>query len=163
MHVNVVARHGLITMNSHAETRANAHLSLSCSLLVRHRARPLLRIVEQPPEKSVYKRNLKPNPTLQLVEEELGMESNLYIAPVLIRCDTLEEKNKLLTGNKPVKVRAPLQLAGNSSLVMKRSTLTSPPSPHFANAAGRARARCFIPKAQDHGHLAPTGRVALCH
>lgn len=68
------------------------------------RARPLLRIVEQPPEKSVYKRNLKPNPTLQLVEEELGMESNLYIAPVLIRCDTLEEKNKLLTGNKPVKV-----------------------------------------------------------
>lgn len=70
------------------------------------RARPLLRIVEQPPEKSVYKRNLKPNPTLQLVEEELGMESNLYIAPVLIRCDTLEEKNKLLTGNKPVKVCA---------------------------------------------------------
>jgi hypothetical protein len=92
------------------------------------------------------------------------MESNLYIAPVLIRCDTLEEKNKLLTGNKPVKVRAPLQLAGNSSLVMKRSTcLTSPPSPYFAGAAGRARARCFIPEAQDHGHLAPTGRVALCH
>jgi len=68
------------------------------------RSRSLLRIVEQPPEKSVYKRNLKPNPTLKLVEEELGMESNLFIAPILIRCDTLEEKNKLLTGNKPVKV-----------------------------------------------------------
>ncbi len=45
---------------------------------------------------------LTSNHDSQLVE--LGMESNLYIAPVLIRCDTLEEKNKLLTGNKPVKV-----------------------------------------------------------
>ena len=32
------------------------------------------------------------------------METNLYIAPILIRCDTLEEKSKLMTGNKPVKV-----------------------------------------------------------
>jgi ankyrin repeat protein len=66
--------------------------------------RPMLRIIEQPPEKSVYKRNLKPNPTIQLVEDDTNMESNLYIAPVLIRCDTLEEKPKLMTGNKPVKV-----------------------------------------------------------
>jgi len=64
-----------------------------------------LRIIEQPPEKSVYKRNLKPNPTVQLVEdEENSMETNLYVAPILIRCDTLEEKSKLMTGNKPVKV-----------------------------------------------------------
>ena len=53
----------------------------------------------------MYKRNLKPNPTVQLVEdEENSMETNLYIAPILIRCDTLEEKSKLMTGNKPVKV-----------------------------------------------------------
>eukprot|EP00005_Dracoamoeba_jomungandri_P001909 CAMPEP_0174262112 /NCGR_PEP_ID=MMETSP0439-20130205/12777_1 /TAXON_ID=0 /ORGANISM="Stereomyxa ramosa, Strain Chinc5" /LENGTH=807 /DNA_ID=CAMNT_0015346753 /DNA_START=226 /DNA_END=2649 /DNA_ORIENTATION=- len=65
----------------------------------------LLRIVEQPPEKSVYKRNLKPNPTVQLEDnEDISMESNLFVAPVLIRCDTLEEKPDLLTGNKPVKI-----------------------------------------------------------
>ncbi|KAL6072068.1 26S proteasome non-ATPase regulatory subunit 10 [Balamuthia mandrillaris] len=65
----------------------------------------LLKIVEQPPEKSVYKRNLKPNPTVQVVEEEeASSEQNLFVAPVLLRCDTLEEQPKLMTGNKPVKV-----------------------------------------------------------
>jgi hypothetical protein len=63
-----------------------------------------LQIVEQPPEKSVYKRNLKPNPTVMIVGEQKYLEGNLYIAPTLIRCDTFTEEDKYLTGNRPVKV-----------------------------------------------------------
>jgi len=66
-----------------------------------------LKIVEQPPEKSVYKRNLKPNPMVQLVVDESKGgkdDSQLYIAPTLIRCDNHEELPKLISGNKPVKV-----------------------------------------------------------
>eukprot|EP01090_Pellita_catalonica_P004536 TRINITY_DN1435_c0_g1_i3.p1 TRINITY_DN1435_c0_g1~~TRINITY_DN1435_c0_g1_i3.p1 ORF type:complete len:828 (+),score=129.19 TRINITY_DN1435_c0_g1_i3:53-2536(+) len=62
-----------------------------------------LRIVEQPPEKSVYKRNLKPNPMIQVVGEDDQMDANLHVAPVLLRCDNGEEKPKLMTGNKPLK------------------------------------------------------------
>eukprot|EP01088_Endostelium_zonatum_P006170 TRINITY_DN1827_c0_g1_i1.p1 TRINITY_DN1827_c0_g1~~TRINITY_DN1827_c0_g1_i1.p1 ORF type:complete len:710 (-),score=220.03 TRINITY_DN1827_c0_g1_i1:288-2417(-) len=69
-----------------------------------------LRLIEQPPEKSVYKRNLKPNPMVQLIDSTpssssaLSKDPSLFIAPILIRCDTLEEIPKLLTGHKPVKV-----------------------------------------------------------
>jgi len=87
------------------ETETSLHPLLAPSPAYVSQKRWNVRIIEQPPEKSVYKRNLKPNPTVQLVEdEENSMEANLYVAPILIRCDTLEEKPKLMTGNKPVKV-----------------------------------------------------------
>eukprot|EP01089_Gocevia_fonbrunei_P015132 TRINITY_DN4342_c0_g1_i1.p1 TRINITY_DN4342_c0_g1~~TRINITY_DN4342_c0_g1_i1.p1 ORF type:complete len:674 (+),score=119.59 TRINITY_DN4342_c0_g1_i1:677-2698(+) len=78
-----------------------------------------LKIVEQPPEKSVYKRNLKPNPMIQLVGDEDNKEPNLYVAPILLRCDTLEEKPKLMTGHKPIKV------APGRVVVFRRLKITS--------------------------------------
>lgn len=48
-----------------------------------------LQIVDQPPEKAVYKRNVKPNPSVQLVGEHMGVrEGELFVVPILLRCDT---------------------------------------------------------------------------
>ncbi|PRP88434.1 hypothetical protein PROFUN_03151 [Planoprotostelium fungivorum] len=63
-----------------------------------------LQIVEQPPEKSVYKRNLKPNPMVMLAGDQRNNDGNLYIVPRLVRCDTFKEEPKFLTGNLPVRV-----------------------------------------------------------
>lgn len=61
-----------------------------------------VQIVEQPPEKSVYKRNLKPNPAVKLVGDESKVEGPIFVAPVLVRCDTQQDMPKL-TGNSPIK------------------------------------------------------------
>eukprot|EP01117_Protostelium_nocturnum_P010064 TRINITY_DN3590_c0_g1_i1.p1 TRINITY_DN3590_c0_g1~~TRINITY_DN3590_c0_g1_i1.p1 ORF type:complete len:809 (-),score=201.18 TRINITY_DN3590_c0_g1_i1:68-2494(-) len=63
-----------------------------------------LQIVEQPPEKSVYKRNLKPNPMVMIVGDQRHNDGNLYVVPRLIRCDTFKEEPKFLTGNRPMRV-----------------------------------------------------------
>ena len=67
-----------------------------------------LRIVDQPPEKSVYKRNLKPNPTVHVVGRPttLAPEDELYLMPKLIRCDTQQEVPDKLSGHAPIKVSA---------------------------------------------------------
>lgn len=62
-----------------------------------------LQILEQPPEKSVYKRNLKPNPMVVINGEQIN-DNNLYVVPVLVRCDTFSEEPKYLIGNRPVRV-----------------------------------------------------------
>jgi hypothetical protein len=63
-----------------------------------------LQIVEQPPEKSVYKRNLRPNPMVAVVGENIPNDGTLYIGATLVRCDTFTEEHKFLTGNKPIKL-----------------------------------------------------------
>jgi hypothetical protein len=63
-----------------------------------------IQIVEQPPEKSVYKRNLKPNPMVMLVGDQRQNDGNLYVVATLLRCDTFAEEPKYLTGNRPVRV-----------------------------------------------------------
>jgi len=63
-----------------------------------------LEIVEQPPEKCVYKRNIKPTPTVMIIGDNTNIDGNIYVVPTLIRCDTFEEETKLITGNRPVRV-----------------------------------------------------------
>eukprot|EP01114_Cavostelium_apophysatum_P016722 TRINITY_DN4814_c0_g1_i3.p1 TRINITY_DN4814_c0_g1~~TRINITY_DN4814_c0_g1_i3.p1 ORF type:complete len:804 (-),score=200.33 TRINITY_DN4814_c0_g1_i3:47-2458(-) len=63
-----------------------------------------IQITEQPPEKSVYKRNLKPNPMVMLVGDQKLNDGTLYVSCGLIRCDTLQEEPKFITGNRPIKV-----------------------------------------------------------
>mmetsp|Transcript_14131 Transcript_14131/g.15632 ORF Transcript_14131/g.15632 Transcript_14131/m.15632 type:complete len:971 (-) Transcript_14131:88-3000(-) len=63
-----------------------------------------LEIVEQPPDKCVYKRNVKPTPTVMIVGDNSNFDGNLYVVPTLLRCDTFEEEPELITGNKPAKV-----------------------------------------------------------
>lgn len=58
-----------------------------------------IEITEQPPERCVYKRNVKPHPTV-IVRGKSGRH-DVYIHPVLIRCDTGEVVDYLLA--KPVK------------------------------------------------------------
>jgi ankyrin repeat protein len=65
-----------------------------------------LQFIDQPPEKCVYKRNVKPPPVLMVSGEQGPNDGNLYIIVNLIRCDTFQEAPTLLTGNKPVKVTA---------------------------------------------------------
>lgn len=76
-----------------------------------------LRIVEQPPEKSVYKRNLKPNPRVMVVGEGPDNDEKLVIVPLLCRCDTQEILEDKLVGNTPVVV------TGGSMAVFKRLKL----------------------------------------
>jgi hypothetical protein len=63
-----------------------------------------LDIVDQPPEKCVYKRNIKPNPTISIAGDMSNNDGNLYVVPVLVRCDNFACEPKHLTGNDPVKV-----------------------------------------------------------
>eukprot|EP01116_Phalansterium_solitarium_P021648 TRINITY_DN6812_c0_g1_i2.p1 TRINITY_DN6812_c0_g1~~TRINITY_DN6812_c0_g1_i2.p1 ORF type:complete len:758 (-),score=235.05 TRINITY_DN6812_c0_g1_i2:662-2836(-) len=62
-----------------------------------------VQIVEQPPEKSVYKRNLKPNPAVMIVGGGTGggADEQLYVVPLLVRCDTLADEPRFLTGATP--------------------------------------------------------------
>jgi len=63
-----------------------------------------LQIVEQVPSQSVYKRNLKPNPMVMVVGDTSLNDGRLFIVPVLMRCDTLTEEPKFLSGNSPVQI-----------------------------------------------------------
>lgn len=63
-----------------------------------------LQIVDQPPEKAVYKRNVKPNPSVLLVGENDPQEGELFVFATLIRCDTFAEEHRFLTGNKPLPI-----------------------------------------------------------
>jgi len=64
-----------------------------------------IQIVEQPPEKSVYKRNLKPNPSIMVIGDISPSPQYEYkAAVVLIRCDTFQEEPRYLTGDKPVSI-----------------------------------------------------------
>lgn len=59
-----------------------------------------IEIIEQPPDRCVYKRNIKPPPTIRILGSYSG--NDLYVLPVLIRCDTREELP--LINALPVKV-----------------------------------------------------------
>jgi len=63
-----------------------------------------IEIVDQTPEKCVYKRNIKPNPTISVVGDMSNNDGNLYVVPVLVRCDNFAVEPKHLIGNDPVKV-----------------------------------------------------------
>ena len=59
-------------------------------------------IIEQPPERTVYKRNLRPNPAVMVKGDErriLKPGESLCIVPVLYRCDTLDPVQKLSDPN----------------------------------------------------------------
>ena len=66
-----------------------------------------LRILEQPPEQTVYRRNLKPSPTVMFIGDErqiLQSGESLVVVPVLVRCDNLQEVKDKLSGNGPLKI-----------------------------------------------------------
>jgi len=63
-----------------------------------------LKMVEQPPEQCIYKRNVKPNPTVMLIGDQSQNDGNIYVVPSIIRCDTMETESKFLSGNTPVQV-----------------------------------------------------------
>jgi len=65
-----------------------------------------LEILEQPPDKCVYKRNVKPNPSVTLIGDSSLIDGNLHIVPTLVRCDTFTAEPKHLAGNEPIKVGA---------------------------------------------------------
>eukprot|EP00727_Mastigamoeba_balamuthi_P002116 m51a1_g11901 hypothetical protein (839) ;mRNA; r:616501-619650 len=64
-----------------------------------------LRIVEQPPERCVYKRNMKPNPVVT-VDGDIDPDtlSTLKVAPLLIRCDLNGDETRHLSGGAPCEV-----------------------------------------------------------
>lgn len=62
-------------------------------------------IADQPPEKCVYKRNVRPPPSIK-IEGTLDVDDVLYVVPILTRCDTQEDLPNLVTGNSPVRVTA---------------------------------------------------------
>eukprot|EP01128_Nolandella_sp_AFSM9_P000080 TRINITY_DN1012_c0_g1_i1.p1 TRINITY_DN1012_c0_g1~~TRINITY_DN1012_c0_g1_i1.p1 ORF type:complete len:590 (+),score=99.48 TRINITY_DN1012_c0_g1_i1:228-1997(+) len=64
-----------------------------------------LSIASQPPEKCVYKRNVRPPPSVK-IEGPLNTDEVLYVVPILTRCDTQEDLPNLITGNSPVRVTA---------------------------------------------------------
>ena len=59
-----------------------------------------IRLAEQPAERCVYKRNLKPAPKVVLEGDDKN-HPKLFVAAKLVRCDTLEEmEDKFLSGPK---------------------------------------------------------------
>lgn len=71
-----------------------------------------LEITDHPPERSVYKRNLKPNPMVVVhcqegddaVNSKYNQTGLLYVAALLIRCDTFVEEPRFVVGNRPERV-----------------------------------------------------------
>jgi hypothetical protein len=53
--------------------------------------------------------------------DQSANDGNLYIVPLLIRCDTLEEEPKLLTGNAPQKITATRTVAFKSLKILTTS------------------------------------------
>jgi hypothetical protein len=92
----IILRYHIIQVELSAFFLAGSDLFYFCSTLQ-------LQFIDQPPEKCVYKRNVKPPPVLMVSGEQGPNDGNLYIIVNLIRCDTFQEAPTLLTGNKPVK------------------------------------------------------------
>ena len=63
-----------------------------------------LTIIEQPPERCVYKRNIKPGPTVVVSGGSTGDLTSLAVAILLYRCDTNTNESRNLSGNAPIDV-----------------------------------------------------------
>mmetsp|Transcript_10288 Transcript_10288/g.25864 ORF Transcript_10288/g.25864 Transcript_10288/m.25864 type:complete len:973 (+) Transcript_10288:422-3340(+) len=63
-----------------------------------------LSLVEQPPERLVYKRNVKPHPTVMLLGDPTGLDGNFYVVPVLVRCDSDQVLQDKLLGAAPQRI-----------------------------------------------------------
>jgi hypothetical protein len=64
-----------------------------------------LTVTEQPPDRCVYKRNVKPGPTVVVYGgDDSELESNIWMFAILTRCDTDEDCPTFLTGNPPTRL-----------------------------------------------------------
>lgn len=64
-----------------------------------------LTVTEQPPERCVYKRNVKPGPTVVVHGgDDSELEANIWLFAILVRCDTDEDCPTFLTGNPPARL-----------------------------------------------------------
>jgi hypothetical protein len=63
-----------------------------------------LEIVVQPPEKCVYKRNVRPNPEVTVTGDYSENDGNYYVVPVLIRCDTFQEIPDQIAGDERIQI-----------------------------------------------------------
>eukprot|EP01133_Synstelium_polycarpum_P009972 gene9972-11642_t len=63
-----------------------------------------IKIIEQPPEKAVYKRNVKPCPTVMFEGDSTLLDGNYYVAATLLRCNNFQEEPSFIVGNKPMQV-----------------------------------------------------------
>lgn len=64
-----------------------------------------LTVTEQPPDRCVYKRNVKPGPTVVAVGgDDTELEANIWCFAILVRCDTDEDCPSFLTGNPPTRL-----------------------------------------------------------
>ncbi|KYQ93392.1 hypothetical protein DLAC_06073 [Tieghemostelium lacteum] len=72
-----------------------------------------LKIVEQPPERAVYRRNVKPYPAVMFDADSKLLNGNYYVNATLLRCNNFKEEPTYLSGNKLTQV-------GNSRVVTFR-------------------------------------------
>lgn len=63
-----------------------------------------LTIIEQPPERCVYKRNIKPGPTVVVSGGTTNDLTSLAVAILLYRCDTNTNESRNLSGHTPIDV-----------------------------------------------------------
>ena len=63
-----------------------------------------LQIVDYPPAQSVYKRNLKPNPSVSLHGDDSGVEGVLYVAPVLVEGENMSPLEGKLNGADAIRI-----------------------------------------------------------
>lgn len=93
------------SLNSSFDGQLQQHQQPNDQLVETNRPLIGLQIVDQPPEKAVYRRNVRPHPSVQLVGEHLGVrEGELSVVPILLRCDTFAEEPRFINGNKPLPI-----------------------------------------------------------
>lgn len=78
-----------------------------------------LQIVEQPPDKCVYRRNVRPNPAVAIQGNLSENDGNLYVVPVLVRCDTFEDIPEQVVGNEREKITS------NRAVIFKKLKILS--------------------------------------
>ncbi|KAF2069625.1 hypothetical protein CYY_009059 [Polysphondylium violaceum] len=58
-----------------------------------------LKVVDQPPEKAVYRRNVKPPPSVMFEGDSKLLNGNYYVHTTLLRCNNFAEEPTFLKGN----------------------------------------------------------------
>jgi len=61
---------------------------------------PVLQIVVQPPEMCVYKRNIKPMPSVRVCCASIDDPQHLCVVPMMYRCDTNNNETQHLSGRE---------------------------------------------------------------
>ncbi|EGC33554.1 hypothetical protein DICPUDRAFT_154398 [Dictyostelium purpureum] len=84
---------------------SNSQFNISTASEIKMPSTPEIKIVDQPPDKAIYKRNVKPAPSVSFQGDSKDLDGNYYVSVALLRCNDFSEEPTFLNGaSKPTKI-----------------------------------------------------------